>query len=144
MSARTADPLDATIPDEALNEVNRDESDDGLPILETSHDSASDNEADDYDSASDSEADDHDDEVGDYSSDVSDSEPETEGDIVHPDALDPPHESMETTPTYPVEHEAEHTDTTIFRGLIFYVDKQDFDAWLEQDGRDLFLSGTSA
>ncbi|KAF9083550.1 hypothetical protein BGX27_004072, partial [Mortierella sp. AM989] len=33
---------------------------------------------------------------------VSDSETETEGDIVYPDASDPPHESMETTPTDPV------------------------------------------
>ncbi|KAF9103794.1 hypothetical protein BGX27_010375, partial [Mortierella sp. AM989] len=92
MSARTADLFDATIPYEALNEVNGDESDDSLPILGTNHDSASD-----------SEADDHGDEAGDYSSDVSDSEPETEGDIVHPEASDPPPESMETTPTDPAE-----------------------------------------
>ncbi|KAF9100935.1 hypothetical protein BGX27_000176 [Mortierella sp. AM989] len=180
----TAD-VDATIPDEALNKVNGDESDDGLPILETNHDSASDNEAHDYDSASDNEADDNYDEVGDYSSDVSDPEPETEGDIVHPDALDPPHESMETTPTDPVEVtitppelnqaandrlveitteilssqlndydcikstvDDDTTKSIVARSRthrynylprIFYVDKQDFDAWLEQDGHDQFF-----
>ncbi|KAF9105753.1 hypothetical protein BGX27_009471 [Mortierella sp. AM989] len=75
----TADLFDSIIPDGALSEVNGDGSDDGLPILGTNHDSASD-----------SEADDHDGETGDYLSDVSDSEPETEDDIVYSDASDPP------------------------------------------------------
>ncbi|KAF9110927.1 hypothetical protein BGX27_005709 [Mortierella sp. AM989] len=90
-SFKTTNLFDSIIPGKALSEVDSDEPDDGLPILEMNHDSASDSEVDNYD------------EVGDYSSDVSDSEPETGDDIVHPDASDPPHESTETTPPDPVE-----------------------------------------
>ncbi|KAF9085810.1 hypothetical protein BGX27_003362, partial [Mortierella sp. AM989] len=172
MSVNTTSLFDSIIPGKVSSEVGSDESDDGLPMLGMDHDSASDSEGSEG-----SEGDNYDDEIGDYSSDMSNSEPETEDDIVH--------EVTETTPTDPVDittapPELDHSannradeitteilssqlddydwikstvdDDTIksivarsrthgydYLPRVFYIDKQDFDVWLEQDGHDHFF-----